>query len=61
MDFVPRLEPLTFLGIFGSLKMRKMSYFSLFYKSCLVQFLTLIMALRFYAAPPQQIWGFFCK
>jgi len=36
----------------------KMNHVSLFFKSCLVLFLTHIMALRFYAAPPQ-ILGFF--
>jgi len=36
-----------------SLKMCKMNHLTLFYKSCSVAFLTFIMALRFYAAPPQ--------
>jgi len=57
--FVPRLELLTLLGIFRDflkgLKMSKMKHFSIFCKLCLVLFLTLIMALRFYAAP-LQIW-----
>jgi len=35
------------------MKTCKMNYFSLFYKSHWVIFLTFIMALRFYAAPPQ--------
>jgi len=61
-NFVPRLELLAllwdFLGIKGflrdfqkSMKMCKMNYFSLFWKSYLVLFLTFITALRFYAAP----------
>ena len=47
-----------FLGIYGffrnfrkSMKMRKMKFFSLFWKSYLVLFLTLIIALRCYVAP----------
>jgi len=35
------------------MKMYKMNYFSLFYKPYLVLILTVIMALRFYAAPTQ--------
>ena len=43
-----------FLGIFGKVwKCAKMNHFIIFCKSCLVKFLTLIMALRLYAAPPQ--------
>ena len=57
-DFVPRLELLTlfrdFLGIFGKAwKCAKRHYFSLFCKSYLVLFLSFIMVLWFYAAPPQ--------
>jgi len=37
------------------MKMCKMNYFSLFCKSYLVLILTLIMALRYYAAPPQNL------
>jgi len=33
--------------------MYKINHFSLFCKSCLVEFLTLLMAFRFYAVPPQ--------
>jgi len=55
-DFVPRLELLTHFRDFRkSLQMSKMNHLSLFCKSCLVLFLTLIMALRFYVAWPQ-IW-----
>jgi len=50
-DFFPRMELLTLSRAFGSLKMRKVNHFSLFCKSCFVLFLTLIMALRFHAAP----------
>ena len=67
-NFVPRLELLAllwdFLGIKGflrdfqkSMKMCKMNYFSLFWKSYLVLFLTFITALRFYAAPLVQEAG----
>ena len=53
-DFVPRLELLILYRDFRKgLKISKMNNFSLFCKLCLVLFLTLIMALRFYAAPPQ--------
>jgi len=58
-NFVPRLERLTVFRDFRkSLKMCKMNHFSLFCKSCSVLFLTLTMALRLYAAPPQ-IYEFF--
>ena len=55
-DFVLRLELLApFWGLFRdfrkSMKMCKMNYFSLFWKSYLVLFLTFITALRFYVAP----------
>jgi len=44
-----------------SLKMRKMNHFSLFCKSCLVVFLTILTALWFYAVPAQT-WDFInCK
>jgi len=42
------------LGIFGKVKKCvncEMNHFSLFCKPCLVLFSTLIIALRFYAAP----------
>jgi len=62
VGFVRSLELSTlfmdFLGICGffrdfrkSMKMCKMKFFSLFWKSYLVLFLTFIIALRFYVAP----------
>ena len=54
--FVPRSELLTLFKDFW--KNMKINYFSLFCKSYLVLFLTFIMVLRFYAAPPH-IQGFF--
>jgi len=47
-----------FMDFRKSMKMFEMHYFSLFFKSYLVLFLTFIMALRFYAGP-LQILGFF--
>jgi len=50
-DFVPRLELLALFGdLRKSMKMFKMNYFSSFWKSYLVLFLTFITALQFYAA-----------
>jgi len=41
--------------------MWKMNHFSLFCKSYLVLFLTLLMAPRFYAAPPTDLVTFYVK